>query len=634
VAVALVVVYHVAPAAMPAGFLGVSLFFTLSGFLITRLLLDEHLRTGSLALRRFWSRRYRRLTPAALLTLGVVTAVWMSASWMTAAIGGDVVASLAQVANWRFLFTGTTYGAATEASPVLHFWSLAIEEQFYLAYPLIVWVALRRTSHPRRTLGILLTALLAASLAYTVWAGSEPLTVYFSTFSRAGEVIVGALLAVVTLGLRRPSRGWVLGLVGALALAAFVALSATTRLTDPIWAHGGLTAVALLSAAAVVGATQPGLLGRPLALRPLVRIGELSYGIYLFHWPILVGLRTTELGSWVIGVVTVTASVVLAELSLRLLENPVRLGSWNRVRLVAVALPLTAIVGSLALWSGSRSSTPTFDFSGERGIEDLTAADLAPPGEPSGVPTDPIPTTPTGPVAISLFGDSTAWQLRLALTGADPRIDVRPGWSDIGCTLTRGGPVRGLYDTDQGYPQSTERCDWTERWPATVAAVGTEVAIVYGGVWDTVPRQNGFLWDGWRTVEDPTVAAHVRSEMVALTDALHAAGARQVVWLTLAPNLEVDSELNRRRVNIFNQLLSEAAGQRPDVLKVVDIAGWFATQPPELRPDGVHVTEETGRMVLDQFLAGQLLTIAGRDPAPSAPSPVATVPVPADPPPS
>ena len=621
VAVGVVVTYHVAPELMPAGFLGVSLFFTLSGFLITRLLLGERLTTGRLALRRFWGRRYRRLTPAALLTLGVVTVVWVTTGWITPAIGGDVVASLAQVANWRFLVTGTAYGATTEASPVLHFWSLAIEEQFYLVYPVIVWAVLRRTNHPLRALGALLAVLLTASVAYTVSASGEPLTVYFSTFSRAGEVLIGALLAVVTYRLSRPTRAWILGVLGALALAGFIALSATSRLTDPVWANGGLTAVGLVSAAAVLGATQPGFFSRAVSVRPLVRIGELSYGIYLFHWPILLALRTTDLSQWSIAVITIAGSWGLAVLSLRLLENPVRLGAWHRVRPLAVALPLTLVIGGVAIWGGSRSTAPTFDFSGERGIEDL--GDFALPvttttPDPS---TDlPVAPVPSGPLAVSVFGDSTAWQLRLGLLGTDPRIDVRPGWSNLGCTLTRGGPLKGNNHSDEGYSKPTDQCDWTERWPATISAAGTELAIVYGGAWDVTPRQNALLWSGWRTVEDPVAADHLRAEMVALTDALHAAGARHVVWLTLAPNTNTTSELNRRRVNIFNQILSEAAGQRPDVLKVIDIAKWFATQSESLRPDGVHVTEETGREVVTSFLADQLFAAAGRTPSAGAPT--------------
>jgi hypothetical protein len=286
---------------------------------------------------------------------------------------------------------------------------------------------------------------------------------------------------------------------------------------------------------------------------------------------------------------------------------------WRGPRPLLLGAPVMAAIVVLALWGGARSDAPTFDFRGERGIEDMAVT-----APPSTADVDPGPgleattTVPTGPVTVSLFGDSTAWQLRLAMTDADPRFEVRPGWNDIACTLTRGGPFRGDYDTDVGFELPTERCDWTDTWPATVQAAGSEMAIVYGGTWDTVPRLNPAQWDGWKTVEDPEVAAYVRSEMVALTDALHAAGADHVVWLTLAPNIDRNAELNIRRVGIFNQLLSEAAEQRPDVLRVVDLGGWFATQPDDLRPDGVHVTEETGREVLESWLADQLLAVAGR----------------------
>ena len=141
-------------------------------------------------------------------------------------------------------------------------------------------------------------------------------------------------------------------------------MSATTRLTDPVWSHGGLTAIALISGAAVLGATQPGPFGRAVSLRPLVRIGELSYGIYLFHWPILVALRTSELSDWTIALVTIVGSSVLAVVSLRFLENPVRRRNWSRVRPMAVAIPLTVVIAGMAIWGGSRASEPTFDFSG------------------------------------------------------------------------------------------------------------------------------------------------------------------------------------------------------------------------------------------------------------------------------
>lgn len=616
IAVALVVVYHVLPDWMPAGFLGVSLFFTLSGFLITRLLLAELTERGDVGLRSFWGRRFRRLMPASLATLAVVTVAWVAVGWMTRAIGGDIVAAVADVANWRFLVTGTAYGAATDASPVLHFWSLAIEEQFYLAYPLIVWVVARRRANPARALGIALTVLLVGSVAYTLSRSGEPLTVYFSTFSRAAEVLVGALAAVLTWRLGRPRRAGLIGLVGLAALLGIIGLSLRSGLYDAAWAHGGLAAVAVLSSLAVLGATQRGPLRQWTSARPLVRIGEISYGIYLFHWPILVALQQgTSLSPGLRALVTVVAAVVLAEVSIRVLEHPVRVGAWRRVRPAVVAVPVVALVVGLSVWGGNHSSSPTFTFAGEKGVEDLGALPVptTAPATEGGANGAAGAAVPAGPVAISFYGDSTAWQMRLAMQAwGDPRFEVRPGWNDIGCTISRGGPYKGDYDTDKGYDVSVDRCDWTQRWPDTVRAGGTELAVVYGGVWDTMPRKVPGLWSGYKTIEDPEGADHERAEMVALSDALHEAGARKVVWLTLAPNTQRNAALNIRRVAIWNQLLSEAAAQRPDEIAVVDIAGWFAGQPKSIRPDGVHVTEDTGRVVLDEYLAAQLLAAAGR----------------------
>lgn len=620
VAVVLVVVYHVAPAWMPAGFLGVTLFFTLSGFLITRLLVAERTDTGAIALKAFWVRRFRRLLPAALVTLGVVTVVWVASGWMTRAIGGDVVASLAEVANWRFLVSGTAYGATIDASPVLHFWSLAIEEQFYLAFPLLVWLVARRAARPVRTVGGLVGVLLAASLVATWWWRAEPLTVYFSTFTRAAEVLLGAALAVVTWSAVRPRRSWVLGLAGALATVAIGVVAIRSRLSDPIWSEGGLAAVGALSALAVLGATQSGPFQQVLSTRPLVRLGELSYAVYLFHWPILVALRTTGLSPWVIGIITVTASVGLALVSLRYLEHPVRAGRWRRIHPVRWVVPLMAAVAVVALWGGSRSTQPTFDFTGERGVTDLAVAPIptttptttpAPGGESAGAAPTGATVAP-GPLPVSVFGDSTAIQLRLGLTDADPRIEVRPGWSEFGCTVTRSGDVRGDYTSDDGKVEPMGRCDWTDAWPDTVRATGSTTAIVYSGYGDTLARRLPGAWEGWKTLEDSVVVDNLRSEMVALTDALHAAGARTVVWLTLAPNTRVVSAQNTRRVDTFNQVLREAADQRPDVAVPVDLAGWFATQPSSLRPDGVHVTRDTGRTVTEGFLADELLRASGR----------------------
>jgi peptidoglycan/LPS O-acetylase OafA/YrhL len=612
-AVVAVVAYHLWPDAVPAGFLGVSLFFTLSGFLITRLLLDEQRGTGTVDLRSFWVRRFRRLLPASLLTLLVMSVVWGAAGWLDGAVRGDVVASLLYVANWRFLFSGTAYGAATDASPVLHFWSLAIEEQFYVVFPLVATAAFRARRHPVAALGATAAALLGASLVVTAARAGDQQAVYFSSFTRAGEVLVGVLLAV---GFSSPAVRRVLArlaLLGAASATAIVALTVTTDFYTGAWSRGGLAGVGVLSALAVLGACRPGRFATLLAATPLVRLGGISYGVYLFHWPILVACRQLGWASWPTAAVTVVGSIGLALVSLRLVEDPIRRARWRRVRPIRLVLPVTALVAVALVWGGTRAAAPTFDFASLE--EQVAALDGSAAGGSDDSPQLADHATVPGedaPLPVAVFGDSTAVMLRLAMTGADERIDVRAGAALLGCPISRGGELKGTYEADEGIPGDVERCDWSEIWPAAVHDGGATTAIIYGGFWDTLPRRLPERWTGFRTIEDAVVADYLREEMLAITDALHAVGAETVAWVTLAPNTKVNSPQNIRRVEIYNRLLADVAVERPDAARVIDLGGWFAGQPKELRPDGVHVTEETGAEVVRTWLADQLLQASAR----------------------
>ena len=195
VAVVAVLLFHLDLAWMPGGFLGVSLFFTLSGFLITRLLLDESDRTGRVALRTFWARRLRRLSPAALVVLAVVALMSLWGVFEGTRLRGDLGASLGYVANWRFATAESTYAElfTSTPSPVIHFWSLAIEEQFYLIFP-VLFVAL---SKKRALLVPGLLALTIASVVASLLTESRNLG-YYGTHVRAAELLIGCLLAVIT----------------------------------------------------------------------------------------------------------------------------------------------------------------------------------------------------------------------------------------------------------------------------------------------------------------------------------------------------------------------------------------------------------------------------------------------------
>ncbi len=262
IAVLAVVLYHLAPDRMPGGFLGVSMFFVLSGFLITSLLLSESASTGHIGLRDFWRRRFRRLLPAALLglALAVLVAAMVGDPHQLRTLPGDVASAAAYVANWHFIAQGVAYGVHyQQPSVVQHFWSLAIEEQFYIVVALLAF-ALARSSARRRTWALVFGALAVASMGATLSLGaSDQIEIYFGTGTRAFELLAGSLLAIAVTGrISSPSanesgeRSGVLRRVGpqaagALALLALGAAFLVVRIGDPIVYRGGLWIVAGLT---------------------------------------------------------------------------------------------------------------------------------------------------------------------------------------------------------------------------------------------------------------------------------------------------------------------------------------------------------------------------------------------------
>lgn len=323
VAVVAVLLFHLDLSWMSGGFLGVSLFFTLSGFLITRLLLDERYRTGRVALRSFWARRLRRLSPASLVVLGLIAVASLGGVFEGVRLRGDLAASLGYMANWRFATAGTTYADlfTSTPSPVIHFWSLAIEEQFYVLFPLIFVLLMRR-----RTLliGGLITLTLSSVIASLVTESRN--LGYYGTHLRAAELLVGAVLAVALDRRAVTRRGPSASASGLIAMTALVALMMTGSASDGWLYRGGFFAVACLSAVTIASLTSDGPLARALAFPPVVMLGRASYSIYLVHWPIIVLMNPDRMGfdGWLLDVVRIVASVSVGFASYRIIESPVR----------------------------------------------------------------------------------------------------------------------------------------------------------------------------------------------------------------------------------------------------------------------------------------------------------------------
>lgn len=419
VAVLLVLAYHAGIPVFGGGFVGVDVFFVVSGFVITSQLLREVESSGTVDLLRFYGRRAKRLLPAAALVL-VVTAL---AAWLLAprtqwsAISTDLVGASLYVVNWVFVGRSVDYLAEdVDPSPVLHFWSLAIEEQFYLIWPLLilalVWAAAHRRSSgvgvaahrrasrdgvSRRWLAFGLTAVMVIpSLAWSIYyTATDPQPAFFATTARLWELGLGALVA---LGgrwwLRWPSP---VGCAVAWSGLGAVLLSGMFLSSQTPWPGAAALAPTLGAAAIVAGGFTSGHRGPQMVLgwRGAVWIGGLSYSLYLWHWPML-RMAEWQWGevSLIAGVAVVVASVIPAWLSFRFVEHPIRSSSMlNRTPkialLVGANLTLVSLVAALVLSDASyRAASPTA-ASGGSVAGDVVAGDVAKVDAAPSKATDP-----------------------------------------------------------------------------------------------------------------------------------------------------------------------------------------------------------------------------------------------------
>ncbi len=586
VAILTVLGYH-AGLPLRGGFIGVDIFFVISGFLITGLLVTELSTTGSISWLRFVGRRIRRLLPAAILVL-VVTA---AASWVLVPglrrreIGVDIASAAGYVVNWVLARREVDYLASDATpSPVQHFWSLAVEEQFYVVWPLLlivlVLVARRRGRRPgRREVGLVLGVLVAASFLWAVRASVvAPLPAFFTTTTRLWELGIGALLAVRLAGRSRPQSApaWAAGLGwSSLVVLLLVAALLPTGLPWP----GAWALLATLPTAALLWVGWLGPVHGPVRLlgtRPMVWVGALSYSLYLWHWPLLV------LGGWAAdwagvtlppggGAALVLASVVPAWLSWRFVESPIHRGARLRGRpraLLAAGLALSA-VGVLAALPllPLRSPFLTSPPGGEvPAVASLGAATLV-PGQPAAPVDDPGWVTPDplvsgqdrpaadvdrcqvdvmvahpvrcdfgdlhGSVTIALVGDSKAMQWLPALQ----QVAGARGWHLLtygksGCAFAASLAARA----GTAYPS----CDaWNRAVVADLAQDPPDVVVTSGvarSAWDGAATSRDALVTGyavrWRSLEGAGVPVVVVGDSPVSPDDLDVCAARHPTELS------------------------------------------------------------------------------------------------------
>jgi peptidoglycan/LPS O-acetylase OafA/YrhL len=360
-AVVAVMAFHFGLPHADGGFLGVDVFFVLSGYLITSLLLRQ-LDRGHIEVFDFWTRRMRRLIPALLVVIGVVVA-WgavVAPAVSRDALRGDITATLFYVANWHFISTSTYFANDGVVSPLQHMWSLAVEEQFYLVWPLVLVLTALVVRQPRRrtiAVGVIAGAGIVASAIRlgTLWASAGQNRAYLGTDSRMFEPLVGALLAVLMTSApvrARVTRSHRLLLaVGGIGLAWGLATLGGPDGATRGYANGGAVVVAVSTAAVIAAiATRASTVTHALALPAIAYLGRLSYAMYLWHWPLQVW--TERYGWWDLtglsmplrAFVLTVLTVALAALSYHLIEAPIRYGTVARFlvpRRTFVVVPLT-----------------------------------------------------------------------------------------------------------------------------------------------------------------------------------------------------------------------------------------------------------------------------------------------------
>jgi peptidoglycan/LPS O-acetylase OafA/YrhL len=667
-AVAAVLLFHAEVPGFSGGYLGVSVFFTLSGYLITSLLITEHARTGAISMSGFYARRVRRLLPASLVCLAGIVAI----SEMTDVFVGvaelrrQVIGALLQVSNWVFLAGEGSYQqlfqqAGGARSPVEHFWSLSIEEQFYWLWPPTMAFLLARCGTRRsRTLALGAITLCFAAAAPIIAALFGPDAAYWATPARVGEILIGALLALVLHGRSVPRvAGW----LAPLALIAIAVCVVTFPAAGGPAYHGWLPAFAVASALLVLGLQAESPLRDVLSTRPLVWLGGISYGVYLYHWPIYViaDEQRTGLDGWQLVAVRVALSLAIAEISYRLIEGPIRRhrGADRRTTLVTGGLATSAVaIATLAIvpaalgeyWQTDDATVAAAAIHVDNApLEPLepvapTAATTGPTPTPTTLapvatvtttqpvvateaPTTTLPPTTTTtepplpplgrPVRIVVAGDSTA---RAAATGLLEWAVEYPDMAQVevvgapGCGFLRGGERR-----EGGWRPAPAEC---ERWladelPARVAATQPDVVMLMVTTWDLVDHR----WDGGdgQTPLDTEFATRLADGYTAETDALLSLGAGSVAWIVPpVPNVwwgnQGTGQEDPARHAVLRSVIDGIAASYPGRVGVVDLRKWLedtgSADDHDVRPDGVHLDPAAAQRIAEEFLGERLIRVA------------------------
>jgi peptidoglycan/LPS O-acetylase OafA/YrhL len=632
-----VILYHAGIDWIPGGFIGVEVFFVVSGFLITSLMIDEQHVSGTVSLKQFWIRRARRLLPALFtMLIASLVAVTFFAKDSAPDFRQDVLPALGYFSNWwQIYFVDTPYFAANSLPMLRHLWSLAVEEQWYVLWPIAFVFVLGNKRIPRwisaLVIGLLAAAVMVGTaLAFTADDETRINFLYLSTITRSSGLLLGAALAciwypwkktVVRFAKVRSVFADVLAL-GALATLGYI--SAVIHVADERFYLGGLGAATVASAViiAVVVRSGKSLVKRALSFSLLVEIGRRSYGLYLWHWPIFVvagaQLSTIRLAY------ALTATVIINEVVYQFIETPARkgaIGNWLRQRRQLSAMrrrlpvALTVVVAALVgVTSVQLSGIQARDVSVDTGNTDVVF--VVPTTLPTTATTavnTPVTSTTLAklPRRMVIVGDSQAHSLAVNKPSGIEKTFVITNGSIDGCGVYDRGV--GIGGTSGKFRRNFANCKGFEtKWANSAAQAKADVALVVIGAWEVMDLQiNSFLFKV-NTVPADTM---FKTQLQRGIDALRKQNVA-VALLEVACMRPVESKggpvppLPQRgddtRTGHLNALMREVAAPENDGVYFVNGPKEWCSDPKvanslSYRWDGVHVYKPGAKLILESI---------------------------------
>lgn len=664
VAVTMVLLFHGGISWMHGGYFGVSMFFTLSGYLITSLLVREYDATSRVSPGAFYMRRAKRLLPASTVCLAVVSIMATRDVWRGAGhLRRDALGALFQVANWvqlggRGSYTDLQSKSAGLLSPLDHYWSLAIEEQFYWMWPLVFWGAAclgrrRGWSLTRIMMSMTVVVAAAAPLIALVWGRDAA---YWATPARAAEILIGALLAVALCEDKITAQRW----MAPVFLTAVVVIAIVLPAAGGPAYHGAFPLLAVASGGLLLGLQCSGRVTSALSWRPLVGLGAISYGVYLYHFPVYVLMSADKVGrsGWQLLVARIAVTLAIALASYLLIERPIRRARFTGARTamnaaLAVGLamaavlfvptrdatywtPRASVVAAAEITTGETvvalapvTSSPTTTVktiahrtSTSSPTEKTSPATTVSPLRPTVSSTQEIPAVPVlnRPVRIIVLGDSTAEATGSGLeewSALNPTVAKVTVMAAPGCGFIRAGaPIPDLS------PDGKAHCNGVldHDLPEALHQLAPDVIVMMTTIPDIAPR----VFDpsvGPLTPVDLDFVKQARIDYLAVTNLILTNSSAHVVWIKpplINPYwMDIDSEARDPVVhNVMEVVMGELATAYPDRVALLDLRTWLEKQGLDqdhsIRPDGIHFGPDGSLEVAKQWLGPQLVIQATR----------------------